>query len=297
MTATQNTPTDYRDITSSVSLDDIVDFSARHATKIAVSAVAGALLAIGIAFAIPKQWSASVELQVGQFYSTGVTGPVVTQIETPARTVERVKLPAFVDQVLTRLNLPLDPGANEEASLIRDSADAHIMRNAELVQITLKGNSPDAALKHAEAFRDMLIVAHRSLAQPSMDKLALELKEVDQSLANEAEQRDRLNKLSQEQLRLGTAGRFSESVLLAQMIAANESQTRDLRLRRAALVEQSDPNRTFNTRTISPTSVSKRPVYPLKSRFAIVGAVIGGLVGVAVSLLIDLSRRRVRAKT
>ena len=294
MTAANNTPTEYRDITKSISVDDVVDFSARHAIKIVISTIAGAVLAVGLAVSIPKQWSASVELQVGQFYSTGVTGPVVTQIETPSRTVERLKLPAFVDQVLTRLNLPLDLGASDEASLIRRSADVRVMRNADLVQITLNGNSPEAALKHAEAFRDTLIEAHRSLAQPSMDKLTLELKEVDLSLTKESEQRDRLDKLAQEQQRLGAAGRFSESVLLAQMIAANDAQIRDLRLRRAALMEQSNPNRTFNTRVIGPTSVSKRPVYPMKSRFAVAGAVVGGLAGVAISLLIDLSRRRTR---
>ncbi|MGA0525366.1 hypothetical protein ACO2WH_26310, partial [Escherichia coli] len=49
-------------------------FAQRHAKKLVAGGIAGAALAIGLALVLPKQWEASVVIQVGQITNEAMPG-------------------------------------------------------------------------------------------------------------------------------------------------------------------------------------------------------------------------------
>lgn len=88
-----------------------------------------------------------------------------------------------------------------------------------------------------------------------------------------------LGKREQERSKTNIVGKFSENVLLDNMISGNAADIRLLQQRRNTLQEQLNPERTFNTRVIGETVVSRDPVFPKRSLFSVSGGLIGLLIG------------------
>jgi uncharacterized protein involved in exopolysaccharide biosynthesis len=91
-----------------------------------------------------------------------------------------------------------------------------------------------------------------------------------------------------------TAGEWSaiESVLRETLINQIEQAVRTLQLRRATVAEQLSPDLTFNTRLMDGVDVSRRPVFPSRPLFAVVGAVLAGLLVFVVCVVSDYRRAR-----
>lgn len=265
---------------SGFSITDIIQFARRNAAVLAATTLGGGVLSVSIAMMIPKEWSATVVLQVGQIYSgqTGQNG--VTYIEPPSRALERVKLGPFEDAVLTQLGLPLAADVSKETDIIRGSARAMLIRNADLISITVRGFSGARVKKYAEAYERELINEHALLAKASIDRLTSDLQEVSTALNTELARRTELEKMTKSSLVQAGAGRFSESVLLSELISRNDAEIRTLRLRKTALQEQLNPELTFNTRGLGDVDVSRKPIYPQKSVFGLLGLMAGLIVGV-----------------
>ncbi|MBU9578530.1 chain-length determining protein [Ralstonia mannitolilytica] len=265
---------------SGFGITDIIEFARRNAAVLAATTLTGGILSVGIAMTIPKEWSATVVLQVGQIYSgpTGQNG--VTYIEPPPRALERVKLGSFENAVLTQLGLPLATDVNKETDIIRGSARAMLIRNADLISITVRGFSDARAKQYAEAYERELINEHALLAKASIGRLASDLQEVSTALNTELARRAELDKIAKSSLAQAGAGRFSESVLLSELISRNDAEIRTLRLRKSALQEQLNPELTFNTRALGDVDVSRKPIYPQKSVFGLLGVMAGLIVGV-----------------
>ncbi|NYH98075.1 Wzz/FepE/Etk N-terminal domain-containing protein [Cupriavidus plantarum] len=270
-----------------------IDFIVRHKYLLLGLPVLGAIIAVLVALALPKQWQASTILQVGQlFYSTQSDQPQLALIEPTPRAVERVKLEQFQDAVLQRLNLPTAPNVNRDTDLLRASVNARLIRNAELLQISVRGNSPEMARRMIQAYQDQLVLEHLKLAEPSLQRIAAETAQVARDVTEAESRQKQLNALAIERAKVGVRGQFSESVLLNQLIDRNDKELRDLKRRASYLREQSSPERTFNTRAMGGIEVSKRPVWPRKINFLIIGGALGFAVGLVWSLLRE---RRARA--
>lgn len=271
------------------------EFLLRHKYRLLLPSVILAAIAVGVAFMLPKQWEAQGILQVGQvFYATSTDQQQVTQIESPARAVERMKLEQFQDAVLRRLKLPAEVGVNRETDLLRGTANARVIRTAELVGISVRGTTPERAKQAVEAYEAELISQHAKLSQPSFQRIADERANVVRELKQAEAQRDSLAQLADNRAKQDAKGQFSEAVLLNQMIQKNETELRDLKRRAAYLEEQASTERTFNTRPLGEIDVGRRAVWPRKANFLIVGAAIGLAAGFVWSLLVE---RRLRRRT
>lgn len=272
-----------------------IDFILRHKYRLLGLPLLGAIIAVLVTFALPKQWQATTIMQVGQlFYSTQNDQPQLAVIEPTARAVERVRLEQFQDAVLKRLNLPTVPNVNQDSDLLRASINARLIRNAELIEISVRGTSPEMAQRVIHAYQEQLMLEHLKLAEPSLQRIAAENSQVARDVADAESRQKQLNALALERAKEGARGQFSESVLLNQLIDRNDKELRDLKRRASYLREQSSPERTFNTRPMGGIDVTKRPVWPRKLNFLIIGGAIGFALGLGWSLLRE---RRLRAGT
>ncbi|AMP38379.1 chain-length determining protein [Ralstonia solanacearum] len=268
-------------------------FARRHVKKLVAAAVAGAALALGLALVLPKQWEASVVIQVGQITNEvmpGTSPSAPTPVETVGRAVERLQLPQFEDAVLRKLNLPTGINENASTDLIRRSLKATQLKNAELVEVTVRGFSQADAQRYAQAFSDALIGAHAVIAKPSLDKINANMAEVHRQISAEETRKGELSALMRVREQAKTDVKFSESVLLASMVAENDKQLQGLRQREINIQEQLNPERTFNTRLFGPVHVSRRHVFPSGLLFAAGGLVLGLLVAVGWGLIGDFRR-------
>ncbi|MCY1336889.1 hypothetical protein D9M69_227030 [compost metagenome] len=241
---------------------------------------------------LPKQWLGTVVLQVGQI-SDGVAAQPVP-IETTFRALDRLRLPSFQNDVLRSLGLPLEIDTNVNTDLIRKSTQISILRNSDLLQIAVRGYSAQDAKRFTEAYKELLLSAHAQLIQPSIGKLQSDLSVTERSLVIEEARRTELQNLVKEQYRIGVTGKFSEGVLLTDMIDKNDLAIRTLRMRQTSLRELLSPSKTFNTRSLGLTHISERPVFPPKIPLALGGAVLGLLVGVLFGLWNDTRRANLK---
>lgn len=252
-------------------------FAQRHAKKLVAGGMAGAALAIGLALVLPKQWEASVVIQVGQITNEAMPGtplPAPTPVETVGRAVERLQLPQFEDLVLRKLGLPLEVNENASTDLIRRSLKAVQLKNADLIEVTVRGFSQADAQRYTQAFSDALIGAHAVIAKPSLDKINANMAEVRQQISAEEARKGELSALMRARDQAKSEVKFSESVLLASMVAENDKQLQGLRQREINIREQLNPERTFNTRLFDAVHVSRRHVFPSGLLFAAGGLVL-----------------------
>jgi hypothetical protein len=270
-------------------------FVRRHLKRLALTGVVGAGLALGAALILPKQWEASAVIQVGQI-ANETPQPSVNLVETVGRAMERLQLPQFEDVVLQKLGLPLGSGENSDTDLIRQSLKATQLKNADLIEVTVRGFSQADAQRYAKAFLDELIGAHAVIAKPSLDKSNATMVEVTRQIAAGEARKAELAALVRIRDQGKAGANFPESVLLASMTAENDKQLQVLRQREINIREQLSPERTFNTRLFGPMFVSRRHVFPRGLMFAASGLVIGLFVALTWGLFSDCRRGILRCR-
>lgn len=276
---------------SGLSFDQIAAFAKRRVRPIAGLAILGAVAGIGVALVIPDEWQATDVIQVGQTTRTlianGNTNVVVQPLESAARTVDRMSLRQFQDDVLNSLGLPLERARSRETAIVRDYAEAALRRDGDLVTITARGYSPEQAKQVVASYEKLIIDAHQALLQPSVNRMSAELQQAKSSLAAAEKREAQLNAQSTDMLR-GAEGRFSADVLRDSLAQRNEDELHRLAQRIEEIQEDLNPARTFNTRPLmAGIEVGDRPVFPRKSIAAELGALIGFAIGVCLGLFLD----------
>lgn len=282
---------------SGLSFDQIASFAKRRMRPIAGLALLGAIAGIGVALVVPDEWQATDVIQVGQITRTlitnGNTNVMVQPLESAARTVDRMSLRQFQDDVLKSLGLPLERGRSGATALVRDYAQAELRRDGDLVTITARGYTPEQAKQVVAAYEKLVIDAHQALLQPSVSRMSTELQQAKSALAAAQKRESLLNNQSTDMLR-GAEGRFSADVLRDSLVQRNEEELHRFAQRIEEVQEDLNPARTYNTRPLMPgIEVGDRPVFPRKSVAAELGALIGFVVGVCVGLLLDNRARKV----
>jgi capsular polysaccharide biosynthesis protein len=271
-----------------LSLDQIASFAKRHFVLILCCVVLGIAISIGVALVMPKEWDATNTLQVGQVArSTGDSNFAIEPIEAPARTVERLMLPQFQDDVLRMLGLPMERSESRVTALVRDHVVIGLVRNTDLISISARGYSQDEARRIVDAYETRLIETHKALLQPSLDHAVSELAQAKGSIVLLQQRREQLESLSA-QKSVNDDRNFSQNVLLGNLLQQNDSDIRRFQAQVQDLQEAMDPARTFNTRPlINVIAVSDKPIFPKKSVFAALGALIGLVIGAGIGLLGD----------
>lgn len=245
----------------------------RHTVLFAACGLIGATIAVGIAFMLPKQWPATLLFQIGQIGSSG------NLLVDPNNVLQRIKFPSFVVQVLQSQNLPIDESTNERSSLIKKSLTANLAKGGNLVELTVRGHSPEEANANLTAAFQVLQMEHAQLLIPSITKLKKNLADATASLKKMEDERTAILDPIKKANSAGTIERkFSESILLVSMLKSNEAETRTFRDQITSLEEQLSPYRTFNTKIITSIFVPKNAIFPKKSIATVLGLFLGLLV-------------------
>lgn len=262
----------------------------RHAVLFLMCGLLGVAVAIGIAYNIPKQWSATLLFQVGQ------VGSSEHLLVTPNNVVQRIKFSGFVNQVLQAENLPIDESSNDRSTLIKKTLSATSSKEGNLLQMSVKGYSREEAMANLLAAFHILQAEHAELLLPSVTRMEKNLADATTSLQKIEDERTTILGPIKEANRAGTIERkFSESILLASMLKSSEAEIRIFRDQINTLQEQLSPYRTFNTKEAASIYVPQLADSPKKSSMAVMGLFLGLLFAGIYALFRDKELRGVLA--
>lgn len=247
-----------------------------------------ALVALIYVYLSDPQWESSAVVQIGQVGQAEI-GKVTALVEVPARAIERTKLPAFQDNVLTSIGIDTaedDP----KARLYRGSLQLRQPPGTDLIELKLRAYSRDEARRLAEATVEQLRKSHDKLALPSIDFLRQQFDDVTHQLERAQKEHEFLASQIASGKDIDARNRFAESALLGQMITKRDEVVRQLRERRLMLEERLGPVRTYPTSLIEDVHVGTQPVFPRPALAALLAATGGLLAGISIALAVG-SRR------
>ncbi len=256
---------------------DLLDFFLRNRLILLGGVLLGAAVGVGASFTFTPEYDVQASVRISQI---GGREPV----ERPSRVLERVRSGQFKDSVAEAAGL--SPGESSGWGLVFvDSLRTRAVEQADVIAFQFRASGPEVGSRLSTAIVERLQSVHAPIAKPSIERLNSRLTDVVTQLARADEERKRIEeRILRDAGRTETSGNFSEKVLLADIMLKRESEIRTLREQRFELEEQLSPERTYPTSMLEPPSVSKRPVFPKRSMFAVDGALIGFLLAMVVAL-------------
>ena len=239
------------------------------------------LATIGVFMAKPK-WEATAVIQIGQVGQSGI-GQGSQLIEPSIRAIERMKMKSFENDVLISLKIPVED-ENPLAGLFRSTLSLKALGTTDLIQVKVRGDSPDRAANWANAVVDRLKIEHERLAQPTIDRLRKQQAELTKQMKMIEEERVNLLKIVSKSGETSGDSRFSANLLLSNLLLQKNAELRDFEMRRLAADEQLTSVRTYPTSLIDRIYVPEKPASPKKLLVIVLAAILGLFLGVVVVL-------------
>jgi hypothetical protein len=255
-------------------------FIRRNLATLLGGALIGSVLGLAIAFIQPLEWEAKALIRIGQLGNAGAVG---NAIEPSLQTVDRVKSKSFQNDVLKNLGISTDED-DADAELFRDTLKVKLEKS-ELINLSLRGKSPDEVKRHMDAVVSELKNIHVKMSEPSINRWHQELEWTEQELKQVSTEAERLAKSLGGQSDSLNDKNFSPAALLSNVLMIREGELHAFQDRKRILEERLSPERTFATNVLGQIEVSPRPVFPKKSLFVMAGLVMGLLLGVLLSIL------------
>ena len=240
------------------------------------------LATVGILISKPK-WEATAVIQIGQVGQSGV-GQGSQLIEPSVRAIERMKMKSFENDVLISLKIPVED-ENPLASLFRSTLSLKALGTTDLIQVKVRGDSPDQTASWAQAVVDRLKNVHERLAQPTIDRLRKQQAELKKQMKSIEEERANLLKIVSKSSETSGDSRFSANLLLSNLLLQKNAELRDFEMRRLAADEQLTSVRTYPTSLIDRIYVPEKPASPKKLLIVMLSAVLGLILGIIVAFM------------
>jgi uncharacterized protein involved in exopolysaccharide biosynthesis len=273
-----------------LSLHDLVAFIWRNLGTLLGGALIGGVLGLAMAFIQPLQWEASTLIQIGQLGNAGgAEGGIGTNIEPPLRVVDRIKNRSFQNDVLRNLGLMTDED-DSTAKVFRDTLKVKLEKS-ELLNLTLRGMSPDEAKLHMSAVVNELKKIHARISVPTISRWHQELASIERELKQANTEAEGLAKSLDSQSDLINDKNFSQVALLSNILIMREVELREFHDQKRMLEERLSPERTFDTNVLGRIEISTKPVFPKKSLYILAGLVTGLLLGALLLILRSVGSR------
>ncbi|KAA8921547.1 chain-length determining protein [Xanthomonas sontii] len=232
-----------------------------------------------------RQWQATAWVQVGEFGPTPAGRD--PKLEPFQRVIDRIKTRQFQEQVLHSAGVALD---SRQAALYRDSLKLDPDPYANLIQLTLRAQSPQQARQLATATIAQLQALHRRIQAGPLQQATARLQELAADIAATQAERDRLLQQQRE-------GRGSvEQQLLGNMLLSEKTTTlRGLKAEREDLLGRLGTRYTYDTSAPWETYVPPRAAFP-SPVLVLAAALLAGLGGGVLAAVARnaLRRRHVR---
>lgn len=258
-----------------ISLYDLWQVLAEGWRWIVGGIIAGAIAAAGYLAVTPPQYEAMALIQIGQIGQIGALGQLGSApVESPARVVERIMFPTFTKTMVTKLGWGDD---DVRGAVYASSLTAKPVKSTDLVELKTRGLTREDAANSLKATIEYLALLHKTVAQPVMESLEAELKEISAEARETGKVLAELERAAQLQRQLAPRDRFSESILYAQLSATNETRVRELRRRETQYREWISMTGKAATAAFGDPSVPDTPIFPRKM-LTLMLAMLGGLL-------------------
>jgi capsular polysaccharide biosynthesis protein len=249
---------------------DILNVIKRYKRSfIAIPVVAGLMAFVLVQFVMHPKWEATVVVQIGQVGQPGQVGQTGKVIEPTTNVVSRMKQVSFVDATLKEYFTPSE--AAELKKIFKSTLKASKVKDADLVELAVRGYSPEDAIRLAEASVNYLQKIHGEMMASSLARLNGQLREVTANVQTiKAESAYLKRKLD------GSHSWDSyNATLSATILQSKANEMRGLVEKQLILEEQLSPAITFNTHSIESVSISEDPVSPNKLLIIAVAVLLG----------------------
>lgn len=232
---------------------------------------------------VSSQWEGMAVIQIGQIEQNGRMIP----LEPANNLVDRLRLRAFKDRILRSVGMS-DDEEDAGARLFRERLQVKQGLAADLVEIRVRGHSIEQTARLIDAVVASVIVRHRELYEPAVDKLKSRLELVGAELAGMDAQRSSLrNGLAQGTGVGGQANGTIDGVLQSYALSETDKLINALRERKAILEDSLTSLRTYPTRLAEQVFIDNKPVYPKRFLLLALALLCGFFVGVALALGAD----------
>lgn len=232
-----------------------------------------------------RQWQATAWVQVGEFGPTPAGRD--PKLEPFQRVIDRIKTRQFQEQVLHSVDVDSD---SRQAALYRDSLKLDPDPYANLIQLTLRAQSPQQARQLATATIAQLQALHRRIQVGPLQQASARLQELAADIAATQAERERLLQQQRE-------GRGSvEQQLLGNMLLSEKTTTlRGLKAEREDLLGRLDARYTYDTSAPWDTYVPPRAAFP-NPVLVLAAALLAGLGGGVLAAVARNALRRRQAR-
>lgn len=240
------------------------------------------LTIVGILLSKPT-WEATAVIQIGQIGQSGA-GQGLQLIEPPARAIERMKMKSFADGVLAYLKISLAP-RDPTARLFRTSLSLKALGTSDLIQVRVRGYSPEEAATWGSAVVDQISAAHEKLTQPTIGRLNTQLAELKKQMQMIENERVNLSKIVSITAAKSGVSNFSENLLFSNLLVQKNAELRDFEMRLLAVNEQLSSIQAYPTSLVDRVYVPEQPASPKKWLMIMLAAIVGLILGVIVAFL------------
>ncbi|MET7140055.1 Wzz/FepE/Etk N-terminal domain-containing protein [Xanthomonas sp. PPL139] len=233
-----------------------------------------------------RQWQATAWVQVGEFGPTPAGRD--PKLEPFQRVIDRIKTRLFQDQVLHSAGVAPD---SRQAALYRDSLKLDPDPYANLIQLTLRAESPQQARQLAAATIAQLQALHRRIQAGPLQQATARLQELAADIAATQAERERL--LQQQRDGRGSV----EQQLLGNMLLSEKTTTlRGLKAEREDLLGRLGARYTYDTSAPWQTYVPPRAAFP-NPVLVLAAALLAGLGSGVLAAVARNALRRRQART
>lgn len=208
-------------------------------------------------------------VQVGQI------GNPKSPLVEPADLANRVNFDGFAAQLCSSAGYVEGTDKASRCRLVTKTLAATLPRTGNLVELRVRDISRESAINVATLAVGLLQKEHQAILDPSVTRLNNNLSEINDSIRTITDERsaifDSVVKVTSSN---GAERKFSENVLLSNLIKADDTELRALRNQKETIVEQLSNVRTFNTRAASPVFAPGRPVTASRALSSVLFAIL-----------------------
>ena len=257
----------------------------RYSRQIILVAIFAALAASIVIFLVIKpKWEASAVLQVAQ-----VDGKLVEPI---SQVVSRIKHDSFRSALFEQIKINDNKNIKKIKRLYKESLSVNKPKDADIVEIRLKGYSPEQAQLLLEDSVVYLQKEHSKLMDASIIRIQGEVKNTAKDIQDLKTESEYLKR----QLEAKRDWNSYNATLGAVVMQNKTDALRALAQKKLELDEKLSPSLTFTTKVIGAISVSEEPAFPLQNVFqqlsiVLLGVLLGLFSGIVYALLANSVRK------
>ena len=268
-----------------INLIDIWIVIKKYSRLIILATIFSTLAAATVVFFLIKpKWEASAVLQVAQ-----VDGKLVEPI---SQVVSRIKHDSFRSALFEQIKINDNKNIKKIKRLYKESLSVNKPKDADIVEISLKGYSPEQAQLLLEDSVVYLQKEHSKLMDASIIRIQGEVKNTARDIQDLKTESEYLKR----QLEAKRDWNSYNATLGAVVMQNKTDALRALAQKKLELDEKLSPSLTFTTKVIGAISVSEEPAFPLQNVFqqlsiVLLGVLLGLFSGIVYALLANSVRK------